>query len=318
MSTTHEHIGTRHHALVYHDAAEFVDGAGGFARDGLGEEEHVLAVAMPEKLAWLREELGGDGDALELVDAREFYDRHGPMFQSVLGQLERHATPGRGRLRLIAEHPLTLRQPADVRDYMRYEAAGNIAYDRYDVSVLCPYDAGQLPDEIVHAALETHPHVLEGDATRPSELFRDPRSYVRQCAVETTAPVGAAALLLEQAEDLATARTLIREQGNAAGLGSKTVEDLTLAVTEVATNALVHGDAPRCLWSYVEDDHLVCQVRDAGSGLMDPLAGYLPPDAAGLSGRGLWLAHQLCDIVEVASHTTQTNVYLHARLPAAA
>jgi anti-sigma regulatory factor (Ser/Thr protein kinase) len=138
---------------------------------------------------------------------------------------------------------------------------------------------------------------------------------VRQSAVETPAPEGAAALSLEHPEDLAGARSLIREQGEAVGLAGKAVEDLALAVTEVATNALVHGDAPRCLWSYVEDDHLVCQVRDAGSGPPDPLAGYLPPDVKGVHGRGLWLAHQLCDVVEIASRTTRTNVYLHTRLP---
>ena len=55
-------------------------------------------------------------------------------------------------------------------------------------------------------------------------------------------------------------------------------------------------------------------MRDAGSGLPDPLAGYLPPDRRRFSGRGLWLAHQLCDSVEIVSHGARTDVYLRTRL----
>jgi anti-sigma regulatory factor (Ser/Thr protein kinase) len=315
MSVSHDHIGTRHSALVYGEPAEFVDGVGGFARAGLREGDQVLAVATPDKLAWLREDLGGDADAVELVDAGEFYEHHGQMFRALLGKLERHATHGRGRMRIVAEQALARRRPPDVRAYMRFEAASNIAYERYDVSVLCPYDAARLPDEVVRAALETHPHVLEDDRARPSDSFVDPRSFIRRRVRETPAPDGAATHVLERPTDVAGARALIRDHGAAVGLSRRTIEDVSLAVTEVATNALIHGGAPRRLWTYVADEHLVCQVHDAGSGLPDPLAGYLPPEADRPSGRGLWLAHQLCDIVEIVSDDTRTNVFLHTRLP---
>ena len=79
----------------------------------------------------------------------------------------------------------------------------------------------------------------------------------------------------------------------------------------------MHGDAPRELSSYLDDGRLVFQVRDAGAELPDPLSGYLPPDPDRLGGRGLWLAHQLCDIVEVGGDATRTDVLLHVRLPVA-
>ena len=47
-------------------------------------------------------------------------------------------------------------------------------------------------------------------------------------------------------------------------------------------------------------------------------SGYLPPDRSLLTGRGLWLAHQFCDVVEVASDPGGTDVYLHVTVPAAA
>src|SRR3712207_1869684 len=110
-----------HRALLYEDASAFVAPAGSFIRSGLGDENHVLAVVTPEKFGWLREELGSDAAAVEHVEADDFSARHGPMFAAMVGLLQRHATPGRGRLRMVAEQTLTLRAPADVRAYMRYE-----------------------------------------------------------------------------------------------------------------------------------------------------------------------------------------------------
>ena len=37
----------------------------------------------------------------------------------------------------------------------------------------------------------------------------------------------------------------------------------------------------------------MCEVSDAGGGLDDPLAGYVPPCAPAGNGAGLWVARQL-------------------------
>jgi anti-sigma regulatory factor (Ser/Thr protein kinase) len=276
----------------------------------------VVAVVTSEKFDWLREELGSDAPAVEHVDANAFYDGHGPMFSAVVRLLERYGTPGAGRLRLVAEHMLALRAPAHVRAYMRYEAASNVAVCGHDASILCPYDATRLPDEIIDAALRTHPEVVETRHRRTTGRFMDPRAFVRQYVREPTTPPATPACRLTQREDLVTVRAWARSQAQAAGLPVDKVEDLALAVSEVATNALLYGDDPRLLWSYVEDGHLVYQIRDRGPGPADPLAGYLPPDEHLLGGRGLWLAHQLCDIVEIVSDEPDTDVHLHMRLPA--
>jgi anti-sigma regulatory factor (Ser/Thr protein kinase) len=110
----------------------------------------------------------------------------------------------------------------------------------------------------------------------------------------------------------------VRARAEAAAVPREAIDDLELAVSEVATNALVHGGSPRLMWCYAQDDELVCQVHDAGPGPADPLVGYLPPDLNGLRGRGLWLAHQLCDVVEIAGGGSGTDVYLALRVGAAA
>jgi anti-sigma regulatory factor (Ser/Thr protein kinase) len=308
----------KHRALVYRDADRFIDAVGAFVRDGVERGESVLTALSAEKLDWLRHDLGADAPAVDFADERALYERHGPMLASVLDYLERHGTPGGGRVRIVAEQALALRDPADVRAYMRYEAASNVAYARFDANVLCPYDAASLPDAIVRDALRTHPEVLDDGAPRPSERYVDPRSFVRERAVVERVPAGVTPIALELPDDVAGARAFARAHAEAAGAPTEAIEDLELAVSEVATNALVHGRGPRLVWCYVDHGDLVCRVHDAGPGPADPLQGYLPPDIRRLRGRGLWLAHQLCDIVEIAGDRAGTDVQLRLKVGRAA
>ena len=218
VSATPDRACGRHQALLYEDPAHFVAGAAAFVREGLRGEEKVLAAATPAKLAWLREELGTEAGTVDFADADVLYARHGPMFKAVIDYLERHARPGAGRARILAEQPLAQREPAAVRAYMRYEAATNVAYDAYDACVVCPYDTGRLPEEIVQDALRTHPEVLEEHRLQRSALFTDPRSFVRGRVRARGAPPGAPGYPLERADDLSGARALVRAEGERAGL----------------------------------------------------------------------------------------------------
>jgi anti-sigma regulatory factor (Ser/Thr protein kinase) len=318
MSATGERVCTAHSALLYAGPSRFVDTVAGFVLDGLEAGDRVMAAVSEEKFGWVCEQLGEDARAVDFAAADAMYERHGPMFRAMLDYIERHRADGPGRVRILAEPPLEARGPIDAQAYMRYEAAFNVANGGDDARVLCAYDTDRLPAEIIDAARRTHPHVLEDGRVEPSPAFMDPRAFVRQGVRDRAAPAGVAAFALEAPEDIATARAIVRAHAEVAGLSGPALEDLMVVVSEVATNALVHGRAPRALWSYLDDGHLVCQVQDGGSGLPDPLVGYLPPDLERLGGRGLWLAHQLCDIVEVASDATHTTVLLHTKLPAAA
>ena len=58
---------------------------------------------------------------------------------------------------------------------------------------------------------------------------------------------------------------------------------------------------------------LLCEVRDGGH-LDDPLAGRQPPAHGQLNGRGLWMANQLCDLVQIRSLPDGNVVRLHVSL----
>lgn len=90
------------------------------------------------------------------------------------------------------------------------------------------------------------------------------------------------------------------------------IEELVLAVNELATNSVRHGGGAGKLLLWRESDRLVCEIQDAGH-IDDPLIGRSRPAPNQHTGRGLWLVHQLCDLVEIHSSPAGTAVRVHKR-----
>lgn len=62
-----------------------------------------------------------------------------------------------------------------------------------------------------------------------------------------------------------------------------------------------------------EHDAVVCEIHDRGR-IQDPLAGRVSPTMDSLDGRGLWMANQLCDLVQIRSFPDGGSVRVHKRL----
>lgn len=58
---------------------------------------------------------------------------------------------------------------------------------------------------------------------------------------------------------------------------------------------------------------MVVEVCDVGY-IDDPLVGRRAPDPEGEDGRGVWLMHQLSDLLELRSSPGGTTVRIHKRL----
>ena len=80
------------------------------------------------------------------------------------------------------------------------------------------------------------------------------------------------------------------------GLDAERARALSLAVRETSASAM-----PGCLlWIWTEPGALICEVADPEP-VDDPMAGRVRPRGGEPDPRGLWLANQTCDLVQVRS-----------------
>lgn len=301
-----------HTSLFYDGARHYGREAGGFLRDGLERGHRALVMAPSSRVDLLRSELGRDADEVTFVEDTVAY---APQWNAYRVLLDFAAKAPAVRSCVIAEQALSLRVPAELTDYRRLEAAANVVFAEQPVDLLCPYDAGSLPSDLLDIALRTHESVRIDGVVTPNAGFDDPLGLLADLATVVPAPVGATTLDCVGVSDVARARRLVRARGAEAGLDPDAVEDVALAVTEVLTNALLHGAPPAVLHVYDDGSTWVCHVHDGGRGWMDPLQGLVPPAGPSDHGYGLWLARQLCTAVDVGSDRTGTHVRLHTRMP---
>jgi anti-sigma regulatory factor (Ser/Thr protein kinase) len=196
----------------------------------------------------------------------------------------------------------------------RHESLLNLAFaDGPPFRLLCPYDTGALPPAVIDQARRTHPLVVEGGARRESAHY--PGLHEVEASTfdgSLPEPAGEPVELFFEAGPLDELRRLVGEHAAAAGFDRALRTDLVLAVNEIAANSIRHGGGRGLLRLWQDGDALICEVRDAGR-LREPLVGREHPSTETYSGRGVWLANHLCDLVQLRSSSEGTVVRLHLR-----
>lgn len=294
-----------HQAFLYDSPEDFVAAMAPFARSGLERGDVVFAATKGANVAALREELGDEGGRVRLEDTTEWMVRPYERLQA-LKRMVAELEPDQA-LSAMGE-PVWVGTSAVIRQWARYESIVNLALADAPMRFVCLYDSAALPDDILRYAVQTHPERIDGDGeTTACEHFVPPGEFV------AGTPTSRADDALEVSLDLPALRRLLADYGGDLGEPEERVDDLVLAASEVATNALRHGGPVGSevgLWS--DDDEIVCQIRDSGDWEPDPLAGWLPPEAGSSSGWGLPIARQLCDAVEIVhADGGGTTVSLH-------
>jgi hypothetical protein len=289
-----------HEALFYRDEDTFLAGTARFVAEGVDRDEPVL-VAVPEvSIAPLRERLGDVAEQVHFIDMTEAGRNPGRIIPGVLMAF---SASTQRRFRVVGQPIWPGRTDLEYPACVQHEALINTAFEGRPGVILCPYDATALPEHVLVDARRTHPVLIEDGRRLASEWYTDPTTALADIYnVPLPPPPADAEEHPFSVGTLAHVRKIV--SAFAHWLRREQVEDLVLAVNELATNSILHASGRGVLRLWREDGTVVCEVSDSGSGF--------PPSFTGLSGFGIVMVNLLCDLVRThTSHSgTTVRVYL--------
>ena len=218
----------------------------------------------------------------------------------------------RGRpVTVFNEHAAAL-DGADGRFWTELDAALNVALGDLPVRITCFYPELPLHLEILDGARRNHPLLLTDGELRHNPGHHDPRAVLSARPAARPPLLGPPDVRLSfSAWQLHEVRTSVERALFGRGYERERIEDIVLAVNELATNAVEHGTPEAQLSLWTGGHGLLCEIDDGGT-LRDPLPGLQAPHPAEPRGRGVWIARQLCDSLHVWTDGRGTHVRVHA------
>jgi anti-sigma regulatory factor (Ser/Thr protein kinase) len=212
---------------------------------------------------------------------------------------------------VLSQHTAAL-DGADGRFWTELDAALNVALADLPVRITCFYPELPLHLEILDGARRNHPLLLTGGELHHNPGHHDPRAVLAARPAARPPLLGPPDVRLSfSAWRLHDVRTAVEEALSGRGYERERVEDVVLAVNELATNAVEHGTPEAQLSLWTGGHGLICEIDDGGT-LRDPLPGLQAPHPAEPRGRGVWIARQICDSLHVWTDSRGTHVRAHA------
>ncbi|MDP9240957.1 MAG: sensor histidine kinase [Actinomycetota bacterium] len=301
------HRSYRHEAFLYHGTAEFLAGTVPFVTDGLAAGQPVMVAVAQPRLDLIREALGADGPRVHLVDMAVLGRNPAriiPAWRAFVDECATDGLPARG----IGEPIWAGRGSAELAECQLHESLLNVAVDpSTPLWLRCPYDVEALGAAVIDEAHRSHPMLVEADDYRASTVYGGVAHVDAIFGRSLPAPSEVAAELPFGPPDLGALRAFVLAQACAAGVSAEQAGDLAVAIHELAVNSLRYGGRAGHARLWQETGALVCEVSDAGR-IGDPMVGRTAPSASQEGGRGVWLANQLCDLVQIRSTPVGTAV----------
>ncbi|SCG44837.1 sensor histidine kinase [Micromonospora inositola] len=281
------------------------------------ERVHLLVGAHVERV--VRDALGALADRLEWGERATFYARLGFAYERLRRYLAAQHAAG-SSVHVITEPDVSADPAPDApvdraTAHLSYESACDDAYADYGCAVTCLWDSRRHPTVLIERVRDLHNHELTGKGCEPNSGYVASTDYLRarsEIPLEAVPPVVDLDVGLVDLDQLTQLRSALRSWAGARSFDADATGDVVVAVTEVATNGLVHGALPVRLRSWHHGDMLIVQVDDSGGRRIPPAAGFHQAGSADrVGGRGLWLARQLADVVTMHCGESSTSVRLH-------
>ena len=300
----------RHEIHLHRGDEEFLAGALGFVREGLAREETVVVAEPRRRLALVRDALGTDAAAVSFLDVDEVGGNPGRLLPLLASTVAEHTGAGHG-LRVLGEGVHAGRRRAELAECLVHEALINHAFGPGPAwLLLCAYDAATLPPDVADAAMRAHP-ARSGPGGGPNPAYVPACDGADLAALTGDAPLPPPTDVVLRGEfgrrDLPAVRRTVHRFARSCGLPEARTADLEIAASELAANSVRHGGGHGSVGLWCEPDAVVVEFSDAGR-LEDPLVGRRRPEDPQGSGMGLYLVHQLCDLVQVRTGPAGTTV----------
>jgi anti-sigma regulatory factor (Ser/Thr protein kinase) len=300
--------GFRHEAFLYSGDDEFLRGITRFVSDGVARDDALLVVLDAPKLDRIRGALDGNASSIEFADMRTVGHNPALILQAWRDFVRRYADSGRS-LRGVGEPMSPERNPAAVAECHIHEAVLNTAFGAEpDFWLLCPYDTDALLGSDVARAVSNHPYVRGDRGVIAHDVVHG--HAVNLLTSDLPLPPPGAEMFSFEGGTIHNLREEVARRARRAGVGDDGVAGLVIAVSEIATNTVVHGHGRGTATVWFADGSFLCDLRGPGR-VTDPMVGRLRPSGGQMHGYGIWLANQFCDLVQIRSREGTTTVRLH-------
>lgn len=303
-------VPTYHHevALYRSDDDLFGAGAGFFAQRCGGDT--VISVSGRRSGGSLGSRLGWRTDVME-IDEQSTRPSH--VVTEVLKRLSRFDGSTTERGCLVCQ--LAPQDPEAWRSWILFEIAINMALRAAPVDILCAYDIAAAPAGYADLLGSAHFHLgSNGAESLVNPGYRAPLDVMARQGPAPPYPLQAERPLVTL-DDVSSAVSVRHAAVEVATplLDRQTLNDFEVAVGEVTTNALRHGEGRVDVSVWADADMVVVSVHDEGQGPADHTVGMVPPAPNDVGGFGLWIARNWSDSVEVLEDAGGCAVRLMAR-----
>lgn len=296
LALTHLAVPQHHDVFFYDGDREMAAVVADYAGAGLSVGERVIVIATAPHLAAIEAALSDDGVDVSRVRAQGSYlaldaaarlasftldgalevDR---LTTAIDDMLDAAAVDG-SRVRVFAEMVALLWQQGDVADALALESSWNGLAEQRPFSLLCAYPTSALGSAEL------------GDVNqvcRLHSLVLPPPSYASGSARGAVAAADSASTVFVAVPvAVSAARKFVRETLTAWG-EDRLVWDGALIMSELATNAIIHGGSPFRASIERDADVVRIAVEDVGPGL--PQSRRMFENALG--GRGVAIVEEI-------------------------
>jgi transcriptional regulator with XRE-family HTH domain len=169
-----------HRALAYESDEEFLEAAVPFINEGNDRAHGLLAVTNQAQITLLREALEDRAKHVEFVDSLDWYSSPNDALDRYRVFVKQKFDEGMAWIRIVGEPVWAGRSEAEIAAWTRYESMLNLSLASAPATIVCPYDARALPEEVVADARTTHPEMTRGSHASANTAYQDAEHFLME------------------------------------------------------------------------------------------------------------------------------------------